>query len=316
MINFLYCFDENYIKQATTSIYSLLSNTTSKINLIIIYKKDNEIENLIPDSIKFHGKLNKIFFKAFDKKLNFPNLNDVHVSEATYYRLFIDDFIDLDIHKLVYLDSDIICINNFEEVLNKEFKRLFQSKFTLSAKTEFDRDSLEGLKRFGVEGKDYFNAGVLLIDYKKWKTKKTGEELINLLKSTNEELLFWDQDLLNIYFDGQFSELNKNLNYKVPLSEDKFKNKNIDLISNDGIFLHYSGKFKPWSLKGALNENAKFYHIYFRKIFNEDFHIYNQRRLNTLKDLIKNTLNLKIFKIEKFFIIMKFAVLSLVRKGR
>ena len=129
-------------------------------------------------------------------------------------------------------------------------------------------------------------------------------------------MLFWDQDLLNIYFDGQFSELNKNLNYKVPLSEDKFKNKNIDLISNDGIFLHYSGKFKPWSLKGALNENAKFYHIYFRKIFNEDFHIYNQRRLNTLKDLIKNTLNLKIFKIEKFFIIMKFAVLSLVRKGR
>ena len=39
MLNFLYCFDQNYNIQALVSIYSLLENITEKINIHIIHKE-------------------------------------------------------------------------------------------------------------------------------------------------------------------------------------------------------------------------------------------------------------------------------------
>ena len=80
--------------------------------------------------------------------------------------------------------------------------------------------------------------------------------------------------------------------------------------------VHYSGKFKPWSLKGALNGNSNFYHSYYKKLYEDDYHIYNARRLNTFKDLMKNLLNLKIFAARKSFTLFKYTFLSLRRKKR
>ena len=61
MLNFLFCFDNNYNKQAFTSIYSLLSNTDSKLNFHIIHKSQNT-DDFIPYKIKKHKNLNTLMF--------------------------------------------------------------------------------------------------------------------------------------------------------------------------------------------------------------------------------------------------------------
>ena len=314
MLNFLYCFDSNYIKQACTSIYSILNNSKTKINFFIIYKQGDK-KDFIPEKILAHENLNTLNIYEFEKKLSFPNLSDVHVSEATYYRLFINEYIDNTIETLIYVDSDIICINPFEDVLNEELNKLVESKNTIAAKTEFEVNNKEGLERFGIKDKNYFNAGVLLIDYQKWLKEKVGKKLIKNLSLNKDELKYWDQDLLNIYFEGNFQELNNHLNFKVYLSENNFKY-TFNKKEEESILLHYSGKFKPWSLKGALNGNSKFYHSYYKKLYEDDYHIYNARRLNTFKDLMKNLLNLKIFAAKKSFTLFKYTFLSLRRKKR
>lgn len=313
MLNFLFCFDNNYNKQAFTSIYSLLSNTDSKLNFHIIHKSQ-DTDDFIPYKIKNHKNLNKVIVYKFKDKANFPNLDDVHVSEATYYRLFIQNYIKNDIEDLIYLDSDIICINNFDFEAKKYINKLKSSQNIIGAKTEFKSGNKEGLERFNISNKNYFNAGVLFIDYKKWRQKEIGIKLIDNLVNNKQHLKYWDQDLLNLFFNGSYIELTEYLNFKVQLSETEFKFTLSEKQEQNALFLHFSGKFKPWSLKGALNENSAYYHKYFKEINGKDFHIYNKRRLNTLKDLLKNLINFKIFNTKNAFVILKYTFKSLIRK--
>ena len=124
MINFLYCFDSNYNKQAFCSMTSLLNHSSEKINIYIIHKDEVDV-NFLPPQVLDANSLNKIKVKKYDKKIsNFPNIKNSHVSEATYYRLFVDDYFNNEFDDFVYLDADIICVNDpIKELL--ELKKKF-----------------------------------------------------------------------------------------------------------------------------------------------------------------------------------------------
>ena len=47
MLNFVYCFDENYNSQALTSINSLTHHATEKINLFIIHENPETFNDSI-----------------------------------------------------------------------------------------------------------------------------------------------------------------------------------------------------------------------------------------------------------------------------
>ena len=92
---------------------------------------------------------------------------------------------------------------------------------------KFDENSDENLTRFNMDAVKY-NAGVMIIDNKKWVKNKKTEKLIKELDE-NIKLKYWDQDLLNIHF-GEYLELNKYLNYKLHLSTVDFK-----LVTPNGV---------------------------------------------------------------------------------
>ena len=91
--NILYCFDENYNYQAFSSIISLLDSIDQKICIHIIHNQDLN-NNDFPEAIQLHSNLSKILSYKFNDNDNyFPNLENNHISAATYYRLFIDKYI-------------------------------------------------------------------------------------------------------------------------------------------------------------------------------------------------------------------------------
>ena len=61
MLEILYCFDENYNTQGFSSIYSLLNQTSSKVNINIIHKTFED-ERFIPNEILNHANLNSMQF--------------------------------------------------------------------------------------------------------------------------------------------------------------------------------------------------------------------------------------------------------------
>ena len=92
-VNFLYCFDTNYNSQAFTSMISLLDCSTKKINIYVIHNEKN-FELQVPEKILNHKNL--IFFESYqfnDYEHEFPNIKNVHISVATYFRLFIQNYL-------------------------------------------------------------------------------------------------------------------------------------------------------------------------------------------------------------------------------
>ena len=159
-INFLYCFDSNYNIQAFTSMISLLENTSKNINIYVIHSEDN-FNSKVPKEILHHEKLSSLIsYKFNDYKHEFPNIKNVHISVATYFRLFIKNYLPKNKKVFVFLDPDVVCVQDPINEIQDTIKKLNSTKFTIAARTEH----ISGVKRINVDDK-YFNAGVMLIDF-------------------------------------------------------------------------------------------------------------------------------------------------------
>ena len=140
------------------------------------------------------------------------------------------------------------------------------------------------------------------------------KNLIDITKNRKEDLVFWDQDVLNIYFDGEYLELSKYLNYK--LDSSPYQEKEKIVLNNEVRLIHYSGKFKPWSLKGIENNFSIFYQEIFRSLFSSKYHLADNWKVNTLKDFTKIIFSGRIFKISYPISLIATAIKFLISKRK
>ena len=291
MINFLYCFDKNYVNQAQTSINSLLNNVSEKIAINIICN-DKQSALSVEHKFKNHYMVGALNTYNFDSKnYNFPKLSGAHVSSATYFRILIDQFLPKEIQNVVYLDSDIICLNDPIQSLKETCKDLKKQNIALAAYTEGTRHKAPILfNKLKLKNDKYFNAGVLVINYNYWFKNSISKSLLDIMKKRHTDLIFWDQDLLNIYLDSNYLELSKNLNYNY-VEKDSLKNKDI-------IFLHYAGKDKPWDVQNVMKQFSRIYQKKYSKLNYNKYHIVFKRDKKTLKAFLKVLIKLEFLKLE------------------
>ena len=115
----------------------------------------------------------------------------------------------------MYIDADAICLSDFSNEYNFITDQLSKSNYTIAAKSiPIENETDDDIKkRIGV-GVRYFNAGVLFIDLSKWNNNDTKSSLIKRMKYLNEKIKYWDQDVLNAHFDGDYLELDRRLNFQ------------------------------------------------------------------------------------------------------
>jgi lipopolysaccharide biosynthesis glycosyltransferase len=308
--NYLYCLDENYNIQGSISIFSLLSKSSETVNIYILHKNPSSFEKYLK-IISTKLKNVNFFIYKFDKTgVNFPNIKDTHVSEATYYRFFIDEFLPADLKEVMYIDADIVCMKSLTNSYRKEIKKLKESDFIISAKTEFSNDEeLYGyhdeFNRLEMKGSKYFNAGVMFIDLEKWRKARIQNKLLDKQNTLNRKIQLWDQDVLNSYFDGKYIELDKYLNYVVNIwiyIKDFNHSENISPKEISNIYLlHYAGKSKPWTVKGAIHPTSDIYQEGYRKLFNKKYHINSNWKIIGVVDFISILTSKYFFKVKYKF---------------
>ena len=120
--------------ECKAGMYLILENVSEKININIIHQTD-KVKNLIPNIIKEHRNLSKLIIYEFKrpKNIKFENLANVHVTEATYYRIFISNYLDKSINNLVYVDCDIVCVDDLTLNLKNKLLTLNKSKEIIAA---------------------------------------------------------------------------------------------------------------------------------------------------------------------------------------
>ena len=296
MLNYLYCLDENYNFQALNSINSLLEQSSEKINLYIIHKSSSGFKEILRKIPNFNQIESLKIYDFQNNKTSFPDLEGAHVSEATYYRMFIDEYLTDEVDYLTYLDSDIICLNDPTQMIKHEIDKMKKENTPLGAKTEGTRDnSPELFQQLGLKNDNHFNAGMIIIDFQKWKSNYTKDILLRTMDERKDKIIYWDQDILNIVFDDNYTKIDGNLNY----NHSVFTNININSAGFSKIvFMHYSGKSKPWGLDNILNDNSNYYQESFRKLGMGKYHIVFDGRYKTLLNFVKILLTLKFLKME------------------
>ena len=165
----------------------------------------------------------------------------------------------------------------------------------------------EPFKRLSMSNDKYFNAGVMIVNLDYWKKEKLTNKSLLLVDKIKEKAKFWDQDILNSIVDGDYLSLDNNLNFR---TSGKHKKRN----KRDIIFIHYSGKSKPWDVGGIFEDLAMDYHYFYKKLTNHTFHVVVKNRKNSLRKLYKNLeLNSEIRMIKLFFYILK-SIAKIIRK--
>tara|TARA_X000000368_G_scaffold392768_1_gene357914 strand:- start:1262 stop:2197 length:936 start_codon:yes stop_codon:yes gene_type:complete len=311
MLNFLYCLDSNYNQQFLSSLQSLLDNVSEKINCYVIHKNPESL-NMLMNKINFeHQNLYNLEIYKFNEDIKkFPNLEANHISEATYYRFFIDNYLDTSIENIIYLDCDIICLNSPEKILYELITKTQTSEYTIAASTEYikSRKTKEVFNRLEMESNSYFNAGVMVINVNKWVKNNTQRALVELMNSIFDKVDFWDQDVMNCFYDGKYLEISKYLN---------FKDTDIKHVGNGDsrsiIFLHYAGSNKPWTIPGCSSESAMYFHNNFYKAFNIKYLLKNNYRKQALKDFLEIIFTFRFLKLTYPLSFIKLAIKSFTR---
>lgn len=310
-LNFVYCFDDNFNLQALTSIKSLLNKITQKANIFIIHKNIESFKKM-SSFISEHEKLSSLHIYQFDStKINLPPIK-THVSEATYYRLYISQYLPKNIEFLVYLDADIVTVNDPTSKLLETFSEIKSDGNVIAAKIETTREQEKiFFNTLELKSDVKFNAGVLVIDFNAWIKDEVESDLLKILNLRHNEIFDYDQEVLNIYFDGQFTKLDEKLNYQAIGGQDEnlysFIEKNVN-------FLHYLGKGKPWNVDNYIFSTSKFYQKEFNKLGFDKPHLVFPKNISMLKKFSKLVFSSDFKNYESRFKFLKYSFISFFKK--
>jgi lipopolysaccharide biosynthesis glycosyltransferase len=178
-----------------------------------------------------------------------------HISSMTYARLLIPSILPVGVTRALYLDTDILVLDDLGPIWDLDLEGAVLGAVLderLDTYVKKDNTSLAGPPLPRV--RDYFNAGVLLIDVAKWRAKRIPEIALEYLEQCPHSV-YMDQDALNAACDGLWKKLNPRWNY-YQIDLEKCLS-DLNAADRPGI-LHFHGCLKPWD-PSSLNLNARFY---------------------------------------------------------
>ena len=235
------------LKQENTALVKRLADDNFTINFCDISKKVEPIKN----------KLKNVF----------------HFSLVTYYRLFIEELFP-EYDKALYLDCDIVVLGDISKLYNTDI-----NEYLLAGIQEQVVNSHPVFREYskvvlGLDPKYYINAGIILMNLKKFREYKIEDKFIHLINTYNFDTIAPDQDYLNLLCAGLIKYMPNGWNKEsLPL----------DLEGNLNL-VHYALYKKPWQHDNVLN-GEHFWHYAEKSPFYNT--ILNKKQNFTAEDLAR-----------------------------
>lgn len=163
----------------------------------------------------------------------------LHITRATYARLFIARVLDPSIARVLYLDCDIVCMGSLAPLWQTDLAgAVFGATVDAVSGDTTGRHATNA--RIGMPpDQPYYNSGVLLIDLDAWRAKQVEARLCAFVRAMGSRLGGHDQDAINAVLNAEIHPIDPIWNFQA-VPENRF----------DGSprLIHYSGSRKPWDL--------------------------------------------------------------------
>lgn len=240
--------DKNYIPPLQVMLTSLyMNNPGEDVEMYLLHSRlqEKELEPL-------EKQCGRLGYKFFPVKIEDSWFSQAPVTKQypreMYYRLLAPCFLPQKLHRILYLDPDILVINSLKPLWETDMKGRLFAAAAHTGKTNLANNINQ--VRLGTTHK-YFNSGVLLINLDQGRKEILPEEIFRYAGEHAKELLLPDQDILNAVFGSRTLELDDYLwnydarNYSTYLLRSGGVCDMDWVMGNTGI-LHFCGKTKPW----------------------------------------------------------------------
>ncbi len=327
-MNIVFSSDNNFIRQMSAAIVSVFENNKNENVCIYVISKGISSENI---------EILKRMAKDYSQQLEVIELGDVHKffdehidtggwNDIVLARLFLDKLLPEEVNRVIYLDGDVIVRHSLKGMWETDL----EGNVVGMALEPTTRKEQKAALDIAPNGK-YYNAGVLLIDLKKWKEEKVGNRIIAYFKDHGSKLFANDQDAINGELKDEIYELPLKYNYcntyhfypykavkKMVDRNDYYSKEEYEKMVRDPYIIHYLGEERPWREGNThvfKDEYVKYYNMTFygkeseRKdgiiefgwkryffvwnIFNAVMHYFPMLRLYIINKLIPVVLNIR-----------------------
>jgi len=162
-----------------------------------------------------------------------------YYSLSIYYRIFIPNLFK-DYDKVLYLDADIVIVDDVANLYNLEM-----GDNLLAGTTDGVVRLVDEFKDYVVDGvgvdkwEDYINSGVLVMNTKGLREAKIEEKFLYLLTKYNFDTVAPDQDYLNALCKNRITHFEKYWDF-MPNVDADYRDEDLHLI-------HYNMFQKPWN---------------------------------------------------------------------
>lgn len=244
-IHIAFCANNDYIKYIIVAIKSILEchiGTEITIHVLSDYISKYNKKRL-RCTFNNYNKSNLAIHIVDDTSLK--GLKDTW-SIYTWYRVLLPNILPTNIHRILYLDADVIVKDNLQELflLNMENK-------AIAGTIDIETFNIKTFERCGYEQeKRYICAGVMLMNLDFWRKHNLTEQIIEWGRINNDRIKFPDQDTINflcrndkvilpLRYGIQSAFFTNDQFYQEPLAKELS-----DSINKPAI-IHYAG-CAPW----------------------------------------------------------------------
>lgn len=239
-INILMSVNKKFLEHIEELIYSLVNYTDKALKIYLMYV-ETELNN---DDLEYIKK----FVEGTNQASVEPVKFDVRALEGmpvtdnegaffgmeAYSRLFCAFKLPEDMERILYLDADMICTGDIEELYNLDF----DDKIWVAAPDNGIQE--KDLNRLGLPlDYKYINSGMLLINLKKLRANYTERFIVEKIRENKDILIYPDQDFVNKIFKDEIKVVSTK--YNLIAKDVRYKD-----LDEKPLIIHYAGSTKPW----------------------------------------------------------------------
>jgi len=250
---------------AAVTVASIMSNTKSDVHFFVLYSElsQKNIDRINSVLKKTSGEeASNVSGKASNASVDYISINDKHlqnfnsnipyITSDTFSKILFPN-VKNDIEKVIYTDIDVVFKGDIAELFNEDLGGHIIGAVEGISHT----DGKDNIRLNIDKNHKYFQAGLLLIDCKKWREEKITPTCFNILQS-GQKLRYGDQDLLNIVFANNYKYKKLHQKYCVipfQLNEMQTFSKDSQEALENPFIIHYAGGNKPWIAGGPLEND-------------------------------------------------------------
>lgn len=245
--------NKEYIPHMGAMFTSILENSVNIKNIclgIIHSELNSDNQQSIKEFFRNKYEVPVVFYKVDENEFSELPIIAEHLQIETYFRLAIPKVVSEDIHKVLYLDSDMIIRNDITKIWNIDLENYIVGAVInpLNDKNVYLYKGL-GLK----DSSDYFNAGVLLINLKEWRRREFNKEINAFIEKNQKSIIYADQDALNGAINGNWKRIDERWNMTnnlldIDTNSQYQLSRTLKEITRNPYIVHFTGKSKPWHL--------------------------------------------------------------------